>query len=65
MKTTWTSEHERKKKQNMTTLGHSVWSEESQNHVKLSLPGWDVTGEPIEVKIEDITEPNERRVLQR
>ena len=32
METTWTSEHERKKKQNMTTLGHSVWSEESQNH---------------------------------
>jgi hypothetical protein len=27
----------------------------------MNLPGWDVTRESIEVKIEDIQEPNERR----
>ena len=61
METTWTSEHEKKKKQNMTSVGHSVWSEESQSHVKSSLPSWDLTRELAEVKIADIEEPKERR----
>ena len=42
MERTGTSEHEGKKNQNMKTLGHRVWSEESQTHVKSRLPGWDV-----------------------
>ena len=45
----------------MTSVGHSVRSEESQSHVKLSLPSWDVTRELTEVKIADIEEPKERR----